>query len=461
MFLNSLSGRFLLLTIVFVMLAEVMIFVPSVARYRQDYLLARLERAQIASLALLATENDMVEPMLAEELLQNAGVYNVVLRRDAVRELILDSEMPQPIDQTFDLRDASPWELIRDALACLIDPSDQVIRVIGEPLREAGMLIEVTLPSRGLREAMIEYGLRILALSAVISAITAAFLFLAVRRFLVAPINRVVTHMKAYEAAPEDARQIIHPEASIRELRDAEEALMSMQTQLSQSLRQKDRLAALGGAVARISHDLRNMLTTTQLLADRIENSSDPAVRRTAPKVMASLSRAVNLCESTLAFGRAEEPAPAFADVALDRLVEDVIENERLTADPELVSFGADIPAGASLRADPEQIYRVLSNLVRNAAQAIEASRTPGRVELSAVSEGRDCVIHVRDTGPGLSPRAAENIFTPFHATSRKGGSGLGLAIAAELVRGHGGTLDLVSTSSEGTVFALRLPAGG
>lgn len=76
---KSLSGRFLILTIVFVMLAEILIFVPSIARYREDFLLTRIERAQLASLALLA--NGAVDRDLEEELLLNAGVYNVVLRR--------------------------------------------------------------------------------------------------------------------------------------------------------------------------------------------------------------------------------------------------------------------------------------------------------------------------------------------------------------------------------------------
>ncbi len=459
MFLNSLSGRFLLLTIVFVMLAEVFIFVPSVARFREDYLLARLERAQIASLALLASEDDMIEPDLAEELLRNAGVYNVVLRRNEVRELILSSDMPRPVDSTFDLRAASPWALIGDALSRLWDTEPQVIRVIGEPLRDAGLLIEVTMPTQPLRAAMIDYGLRILALSAAISIFTAFLLFLAVRRFLVTPISRVITHVKAYEAAPDDARQIITPTASIRELREAEEALRSMQTQLSQSLRQKDRLAALGGAVARVSHDLRNMLSTAQLLADRMEQSADPTVQRTAPKLVGSISRAVNLCESTLAFGRAEEPAPHLGEVALGPLVTDAIENEKLAAEGGRVRFETDLPAGAVIRGDAEQLHRVLSNLMRNAREAIEGAGKSGTVRVSAEAESGGWTIRVADTGPGLPAKALDHIFEPFHATTRRGGSGLGLAIAAELVRGHGGTLELVRTDETGTEFAIRLPA--
>ncbi|MFV2038412.1 MAG: sensor histidine kinase, partial [Paracoccaceae bacterium] len=209
MFLNSLSGRFLILTTVFVMLAEVLIFVPSVARFREDYLLLRLERAQIASLALLA--DDMISPDLEAELLKNAGVFNVVLRRDQVRRLMLSSTMPADISATYDLREPSAWELMRDALMAMVQPDNQVIRVIGTPVQSAGLLIEVTMETQPLRAAMIDYSLRILALSAVISVLTAFLLFFAVRIFLVKPIEGVVKAMISYAEAPEDARRIIEP----------------------------------------------------------------------------------------------------------------------------------------------------------------------------------------------------------------------------------------------------------
>jgi signal transduction histidine kinase len=459
MFANTLAGRFLILTILFVMLVEVLIFLPSVARFRQDYLLARLERGQIAALAILASEERVLRPALAEELLVNAGVYNVVLRRDAMRELVLARPLPDMVAATYDLRDPGPFVLIRDALARLADPEPRVIRVIGDPLREAGMLIEVTMPTAPLREAMIGFGLRILALSAVISISTALLLFLAVRRFLARPITRVIGAIKAYAAAPEDARQIIAPEAGIRELREAEEALASMQTQLSQALRQQQRLAALGGAVARVSHDLRNMLTTATLLADRLERSSDPTVQRTAPKLVASLQRAAALCQATLSYGRAEEPAPVTRTIRLDELVADVLENEALAATGAPVRFHSGVPEGAAIEADPEQLYRILSNLVRNACQAVSATGRPGEVRVDAMRDGAEWAIRVADTGSGLPKKARDNLFKAFGGSARKGGTGLGLSIAAELARGHGGGIALERTGPEGTVFAVRLPA--
>lgn len=455
---NSLSGRLLILTTVFVMIAEVLIFVPSIARFREDYMLNRLERAQIASLALLA--DDMLDPALEEELLKNAEVFNVVLRRDEVRQLMLSSDMPQAIAATFDLRDATAMTLIRDALARMLKPENQVIRVIGAPVREAGLLIEITMETGPMRMAMLDYGIRILILSAVISVITAFLLFLAMRALLLKPIKGVVRHMQNYAQAPEDGRRIIEPSASVTELFEAEVALRTLQTDLTQALKQKERLAQLGSAVSKISHDLRNILTSAQLFTDRIEMSEDPIVKRMAPKLVGSITRAVHLCESTLAFGKAEEPGPTLTMVRLAELVEDVVEGEQLASGDHAISYVADVPIGLMVRADPEQLYRVISNLARNARQALMGAGKEGEITVQAREADNAWLIDISDTGPGLPLKAQEHLFTPFQGGARKGGSGLGLAIAAELIKGHGGQLTLAKTDENGTTFRLTLPKG-
>ena len=464
-FLRTLSGRFLMLTVVFVLLADVLIFVPSLARYRADFLLERLRQAQIAALTQLASDMG-VSPELEAELLANAGVYNVVLRRDDVRQLVLSSPVPEPVHADYDLRLSGPWELIRDALSTLFDSQDRVVRVIGSPVQEGGQLIEITMPQEPLRKAMLLYAWRLLLFSALISAVMAVLLFLAAQRLIVQPIRRVVVHMKAYADAPEDARTVIEPSARVEELREAEEMLATMQRQLTGALKQRERLAQLGGAVAKISHDLRNILTTAQLFADRIEGSADPVVARSAPKLVNSISRAVSLCEATLAFGKAEEAPPQLTRFPLALLVSEVVEGEGLTPAP---GAGTDTPEGPvicltdiapnlTLRADREQLYRVISNLIRNARQAIEATGQAGTIEISAGESDSEWWIRVGDTGPGLPPRAREYLFAAFQGGVRKGGTGLGLAISSELVRGHGGRLELLRSDSEGTEFMIHLP---
>lgn len=450
---NSLSGRFLILTLVFIMLAEVLIFVPSIARFREDYLNARLERAQIASLVLLA--EDMINEDLETELLENADVFNVVLRRDEARQLMLSSTLPMPVAGTFDLRDPNALTLIGDALKRIVATEPAVIRVIGDPVREAGLFIEVTLGTQGLRAAMIDYGIRVLILSAVISIFTSVLLFFAVRRLFVSPIRGVVGHMQNYAAAPEDAHRILQPTAKVVELREAEEALHKMQNDLTAALKQKDRLAQLGSAVAKISHDLRNILTSAQLFTDRIEGSQDPTVNRLAPKLVNSITRAVTLCETTLAFGKAEEPAPSLQPLPLEPLVADVVEAESLAA-ADGVSITHDVSGDFLVTADSDQLFRVISNLVRNARQALSFSG--GTITVTAKTDQDAWKISVVDTGPGLPAKAQENLFTAFQGGTRKDGSGLGLAISSELIRGHGGTLELAKTSETGTEFEIMLP---
>lgn len=457
MVLNTLSGRFALLTFMLVLMAEVLILVPAVTNYRLDYLESRLERAQIASLALLATDESIASE-LESELLQNAGVYNVVLRRDDVRQLVLSSPIRGPIADTYDLRETGFLTGARDALYQLLDRENRVIRVIGAPVKQAGQLIEITTDTAPLRAGMIEYAVNLLFLSALLAVVTALVLNLAAQRLILVPIRRVISHMTAYASAPNDPRNVITPNARLTEARDAETALAQMQTNLTSALKQRERLAQLGEAVARISHDLRNILTTSQIFADRLEDSDDPAVRRAAPKLVNSITRAVTLCETTLAFGKAEEPVPMLSRFNLAKLVAEIQEAEAMAATDAEIDFQNDIPPSLMIRADRDQLYRVLSNLTRNARQAIEPTGRPGTIGVAAGEDESDWWIRIGDTGPGLPGKAREFLFQPFTGGTRKGGTGLGLAIASDLVRGHGGTLNLLKSDSTGTEFMLRLP---
>ncbi len=460
MTLNTLSGRFALLTGIFVLIAEILIVLPSISNYRFNFLESRLERAQIASLALLATDESLAAE-LETELLENAGVFNVVLRRNDVRQLVLSSPIPGPIAATYDLRSQPFWTAIGDAITQLVSTENRVIRIIGEPVKQAGQLIEITTDTASLRQEMLDFGLRMLIISAAFAIITAVLLNIVAQRMLLVPIRRVINHMTAYASAPEDARAVITPSARLAELNEAESALAEMQRTITSALKQQARLAQLGQAVARISHDLRNILTTSQLFADRLEASEDPAVRRAAPKLVNSITRAINLCETTLAFGKTEEPTPTLSRFNLAALMAEVIEAESMNNSAREgagVEFLNDIPAALMIRADRDQLYRVMTNLVRNARQAIEGTGKPGTIEVGAGEDEANWWIRVGDTGPGLPPKAREFLFQPFSGGSRKGGTGLGLAISADLIRNHGGALKLQRSDEDGTEFMLTLP---
>lgn len=450
---RTLSGRLFLLTIAIVMATEVLVFLPSIARFREDFLMQRLQMAQIASLALLAADDAMVEEALERELLANAGVSTIVLRRDSARQLILRTPLDQPVAGTYDLREATVFDLIGDALAALARSEDRLIRLIGEPVLDAGEVIEITLAERALRRAMWGYSQRIFFLSLIISAVTGALVFLVCRLLIVRPMQRVVGNMVAFQNDPENARAT-STGSSIEEIARAETALADMQGQIRAALKQKTRLAELGLAVAKISHDLRNMLSSAQLMADRLEGSRDPIVRRVAPKLIGSIDRAVNLCVSTLKRGKAEETPPEPRRVALRALADEV--GEAVFADDE-ARFENLIDEDAEAVVDPEHLFRILQNLTRNAAQAMAASGRGDRVTLKLDREGGEARILVSDNGPGIPARALDTLFQPFSGSGN--GSGLGLAIAAELARANGGALRLADSTTQGTSFELVLPA--
>lgn len=456
--INSLTGRLLALTIIFVMVAEVLILLPSISRFRQEYLQERVDRSQLAALVFLASNEDMLDPELEQELLEGAGVLNIILRRRGIRELVLAEPMPMSgnVAETFDLTGTSRLKMMQNALSILFRTEDRMIRLLGKP--QGGDKLEVTLLEKPLRDEVVDFAIRVIWLSLLISAITAGLLFFAIRSLIVKPIRGVVDSMVEYQENPEDARRIIVPKAGVVELRAAETALNELQSELTRNLRQKDRLASLGVAVSKVSHDLRNMLTTVQLLADRMENSDDPTVQRVAPKLIGSVDRAISLCEQTLKFGKAEEEAPKLARTKLARIVQDIKDAEELREDASDVELVTDFGEEFEIFADREQIFRAINNLVRNARQAIAASGKSGTITVRAIATPQNKQIEISDTGPGLPQKARDKLFTPFHGGTRRGGSGLGLAIAAELVRGHGGVLELVASSGLGTQFRITLP---
>ncbi len=454
---RTLSGRLLLLTIIIVMMVEVLVFLPSVARFRQDFLLERLQMAQIASLALLAADDAMVEAALEEELLANAGVSTIVLRRDSARQLILRTPLTSPVATTYDLREATAVDLIADALMALVRTEKRVVRVIGQPQLNAGQIIEITLDETALCRAIRAYSQRVLILSLIISAATGILVFLICRRLIVRPIEGVVDSIVQFQKDPEREPITSRRNSGLREIARAEMALGEMQTHVRGSLKQKTRLAELGVAVAKISHDLRNMLASAQLMADRLEGSRDPIVAKVGPKLIGSIDRAVNLCVSTLKHGKAEETPPEARQVALRSLVADV--GGAVFVDEGVVEFRNDISEDARATVDPEHLFRILSNLTRNARQAMESAGSGDCVSITAADVGDEVELIIRDNGPGMPSRAMEHIFQPFIGSVTRGGSGLGLAIASDLAKANGGALDLVSSTTDGTVFRLTLPS--
>jgi signal transduction histidine kinase len=455
-FMPGLSAKLLLLTILFVMLAEVLVFVPSVSNFRRQWLMERLSSAQIASLAAEAAPSGQLPPMLRDELLERAQVKAIAVKREASRSLIIEMDMPDEIDASYDLRDASWMELIADALMVYVMPDDRVIRVIGNPGFHQDESIEVVMGEAPLKAAMIRYGLDILGLSILISIITAALVYLTLDALLVKPMTKLTRNIVRFSERPEDPTRVIEPSNRRDEIGAAERELAAMQKELADTLSQKTRLAALGLAVSKISHDLRNMLSSAQLLSDRLITVKDPTVQRLVPKLIASLDRAIRLCAQTLNYGQAQETPPRRKRFTLLPLVTEV--GDSLGLPRQRIAWAVAVEPTLEVDADRDQLYRVLSNLCRNAVQALESEgEIDGEIGVLGRRERAVTVIEVADTGPGVPDKARTHLFAAFQGSVRKGGTGLGLAIAHELVQAHGGQITLIDNEG-GATFRITIP---
>ena len=455
---TSLPGKLLLLTVAFVMLAEVLIFVPSIANFRVNWLLDRLTAARIASLAADAAPGGQVPERLRDDLLASANVRAIAVKTDGRRRLILAPQTLSVIDASFDLRpmqDMGVLEglsrrvgLIGEALYVFLAPNGRKIRVYGQPALKTGdpTVVEVILDENALCEDMLRHALNILILSIINSIIAAALVYLTLIRVLVDPMMRITNSMLRFSESPEDPERIITHSGRSDEIGVAERELAEMQSQVAQALTQKNRLAQLGLAVSKINHDLRNMLASAQLISDRLGTVQDPTVQRFAPKLIASLDRAIDFCNSTLKFGRAEEAAPRRELIPVASLLQEVADG--LDVPRDRVDWQVDLPEALRVDADREHLYRVLNNIVRNAIDALEAIEDGGCITVTGSREGLSTRILIRDDGPGIPEKARRNLFKAFQGNARKGGTGLGLTIAHELVQAHGGRLRLLDEVS-------------
>ena len=455
----GLSGKLLVLTILFVMIAEVLIYVPLIANFRVNWLRDHLAGAYTAALVLEAAPSGMVPESLAKQILDSIGARAVAMKMGTRRRLLAVGDTPPPVTHDFDMRDVNTFDSIVDAFMTMLDTKKDVMRVVG-PAPMGGDFIELVMDEPPLRKAMLRHSVNLLLLSLLVTGIAAAFVYLILHYLFVRPMRRITGNMVAFRADPENADRIIAPSGRADEIGTAEQELATMQAELASMLQQKNRLAALGLAVSKINHDLRNLLASAQLFSDRLSRVPDPNVQRFAPKLMRSLERAIAFCQSTLSYGQVKEPPPDRRPVQLETLVDEV--RETLGLSPESpVRWIAAVERGLHVDADPDQLFRVILNLARNALQALE-SRAPNepardQLRLTGRREGAVAVIEVSDTGPGLPEKARAHLFEAFQGSTRTGSTGLGLAIAAELVRAHGGDIRLVD-GTIGATFRLTIP---
>jgi signal transduction histidine kinase len=457
-FLSGLSGKLLLLTAVFVMIAEILIFVPSVANMRLMWLKDRLNTAAAAAIVIEGLPDQELPRPVQEETLMATGTKAIVLKKQDASRMVAAVDMPPSVDAQYDLADVSILTSVYDAFDTLLFGGERVIRVYG-PVGETSTRIELLLDERALRRAMLGYARNVFIVSMVIALLSASPIFFALNRLLIRPIRRMTENIQEFAADPSNPGRVLEPSGGRDEIAVAGIHLAAMQQTLQRTLKEQKNLADLGLAVSKINHDMRNILASAQLMSDRLSDVDDPVVKRFAPKLLRSIDRAVGYTNEVLSYGRMREPEPRRRFVPLRPLVQEV--SEVLALEPRGdIEFVLQVEPGLEVDADSEQLFRVIHNLCRNAVEALTQDTGPDRrrVLVGALRTGSVVSIAIEDNGPGMPAKARDNLFAAFRGSVRSGGTGLGLAIARELVLAHGGTIALVEKTTPGTLFRIELP---
>ena len=457
---SGLSSKLIATIIGVILLVEIVVYLPSLASFRSTWLEDRLRVGVVAARVLDAVPDVMALPQeLTDRLLNSAGANAIVYRREGQSQMI---ELANPVmpDEvvTADLRLRDLPSQVLGALDTLFASPGRTLRVVGTGDMEES-LVELLMPEAPLRRDMLDYSRSIALVSLGIAAVTAFVLYVLVSRLFIDPVLRMTGNMLAFRKAPENAALILDPTTRRDEIGILERELAEMESDLFSMLRQRRHLADLGLAAAKINHDLRNTLTSAQLLSDQVATLDDPKVQRLAPRLVNTLDRAIGFAQSVLDYGRETSAVPRFASVSLKGLVDDAAFEAKASGNP-LIAFRNDVDEALVVDVDAGQMGRVLVNLIKNAREALESGgpelSEPG-VVVSAARHADRTVISVIDNGPGLPERARKNLFVAFEGSVRSGGTGLGLAIAREIVEAHGGTLALVE-ADRGTRFDITLP---
>ncbi|GGA41185.1 sensor histidine kinase [Pelagibacterium lentulum] len=459
---SGLSVKLIMAITLVILLVEVAVFVPTIANYRASWLDDRLRIGGVA-VRVFDTVPDVADlPVeITDPLLQSAGALAIVYRRAGQTDLITLEAVTMPTQaHTADMRDRNPLRLSADAIETLFLGGNRMMRIVGVPPGVGEAVVEVIMPEAPLRADMLTYSRNIAVLSLLIAGVTALVIYILAERVLIGPIRRLTSSVVAFKRNPENATLIISPdEMRADEIGILERALRDTQTELFTMLRQRRHLADLGLAVAKINHDLRNMLTSAQLLSDQVATLDDPKVQRLAPRLVNTLDKAIGFAQSVLDYGRqqAAPPRPVLVDVA--GLGRDAAATAGLIGH-DRIEFIVSLPDDFMVMIDPEHLSRILVNLFKNAREAIDsdtAEKDSRWVRLSGVQAENSLRLEVSDNGPGLPPRARENLFVAFEGSARAGGTGLGLAIVRELVEANGGKITL-GAQAEGTVFVIEFP---
>jgi len=458
---RGLSVRLLILTILFVAIAGLLILAASLATLEDRWVNDRVTAGESTVLTVAISPDQVLAGKKKRDLQEVNGIVSVITQEAAaagpVRHVYM-SPGETPTYYTLDLRGQPFLQWLSAPLRTLTSGPDGMVRVIANTDRYSRPdFVEIIVKDATLKKQLLSYLLRLLGLMLIIAVFAGLGVYVSLNLFLVRPIRRITLAMERFRADPDDPASHIDPSGRRDEVGRAEIELNLMQADLRAALNSRARLAALGEAVAKINHDLRNMLTSAQIASERVAMSGDPQVAAAMPRLERALDRAARLTTEVLAYGKTEEPIPNRVITPLRAAVDAATEDAGL-ARAKVKTIG-NIKGSDEILADPDQLHRILLNLLKNARQAITS--VPGHEGVIHIDLGHRPgldIIRVRDNGPGVPERLKESLFQPFMGGGRQGGTGLGLAISKELAQAHGGDLVLTRTGPEGTTFEVILP---
>jgi signal transduction histidine kinase len=455
LFGDSLSGRVLWLTVAVILAIELMVLLPVLGQLRNDWLWERVHHAELVIYTMTAT-GQPVSPAVQAQMLNFAGVSSINYQAPGQAALTMQSATPLPPPaNAIDLTNESIGESTWVAMMHIAGQGAPVVDLRAASMLTPGASIEVLASTAPLTEELRTDAAHVLTLTVIVALVTGLLVFAILDRLLVRPMRVITTSIINFREDPEQdeasdlAWLAARPEDDIS---TAARELKIMQEEMRAALWRNARLAAVGTSVAKISHDLRNILSTALLVADRLQSVNDPTVQRATRTFIPAVERAAQLVTRTVDFAREGPPPITRTAVQLNEVAEEAISVVR-PLDPD-VRFVNEVPDELVLPLDRAQIYRVLVNLMKNAAEA--GAKT---IRLVTERDGAVTQLRVADDGPGLPLRVQDNLFKPFTSSGRYGGTGLGLAIARDLIRAHGGDLVLEQTGPRGTTFCMDLTA--
>jgi len=450
---RSLSWRLVFLTLAAMAGTGLLLFVPAMMRERGSWLDDRILAAQLAVQALPAfPDRPPLDPATSQELLRLAGVVSIRLQEPGRPAVALAPATPIPPPGMLDMRGETLVSALGATLAALTRESPGLILIVAPSPKRPEAVLSIVIDQAHL-DAHLRAAATSVALQGLAVALTTGLLtYLALLLLLVRPLRRLTRSIADFRADPAHGVPLDDPDlppGTADEVAIAERELAAMQRELRAALWRNARLAALGTTVAKVSHDLRGILSPALLTAERLQTSADPAVRRAGDTLTRVVERATTLVKGTLDYA-GEVPAPPRERVLLADAAQEAA-RDALASRPA-TRLATDIDPAIEVHADRAALVRALANLLRNAAEAGAAS-----VVLSARADGDVIVATVADNGPGLPEAVRANLFRPFVAGGRPGGTGRGLAITRDLVRAQGGDVALVESTPEGTTFRLAL----